>query len=89
MFVPDEKQFYENKTTIVVICRLVYRKGIDLLIELIPKICHRHPEVQFLIGGDGPKRVQLEEMREKYELHSRVLMLGVLPHNKVKNFFLI
>lgn len=83
MFVPDEKQFYKNQTTIIVISRLVYRKGIDLLIEVIPKICHRYPKVHFLIGGDGPKRVQLEEMREKYKLHSKVSMLGVLSHNKV------
>lgn len=83
MFVPDEKQFYGNQTTIIVICRLVYRKGIDLLIDLIPEICQKHPKVRFLIGGDGPKRVQLEEMREKFELHSKVIMLGVLPHNKV------
>lgn len=70
-------------TTIIVICRLVYRKGVDLLVDIIPEICNRHPNVRFIIGGDGPKRIELEEMREKYELYSRVQVLGVLQHNKV------
>jgi phosphatidylinositol glycan class A protein len=36
--------------TIVVISRLVYRKGMDLLVAIIPKICARHPDVRFIIG---------------------------------------
>lgn len=31
--------------------RLVYRKGIDLLVGALPKICERHSDVEFLIGG--------------------------------------
>ena len=67
--------------TIVVVSRLVYRKGIDLLIDVIPEVCRRHPNVEFLIGGDGPKRVALEEMREKHQLHDRVELLGNI-HNR-------
>ncbi|KAL2463424.1 UDP-Glycosyltransferase superfamily protein [Forsythia ovata] len=39
--------------------------------------------VRFIIGGDGPKRVRLEEMREKHSLQDRVDMLGAVPHAKV------
>ncbi|CAJ0931994.1 unnamed protein product, partial [Mesorhabditis belari] len=83
-FYPDRKQFFENPTTVIFLGRLAYRKGADLLCEVIPTVCHRYPNVQFLIGGDGPKRVDLEEMREKYGLHERVRMLGMLPHNRVR-----
>ena len=38
--------------------------------------------VRFLIGGDGPKRVDLEEMRERNRLHNRVFLLGELPHDE-------
>ena len=31
--------------TIVVVSRLVYRKGADLLVDLIPLVCQRHPQV--------------------------------------------
>ncbi|KAI6216319.1 GlcNAc-PI synthesis protein [Aphelenchoides fujianensis] len=70
--------------TIVVACRLVYRKGADLLVAVIPEVCRRHPTVRFIIGGDGPKRVDLEEMRERLNLHSRIEMCGMLPHSRVR-----
>lgn len=42
-------------------------------------------KVRFIIGGDGPKRVRLEEMREKHSLQDRVDMLGAVPHAKVRS----
>ncbi|CAI2339866.1 unnamed protein product [Caenorhabditis sp. 36 PRJEB53466] len=84
LFTPDPKQFHSNPTTIIFLGRLVYRKGADLLCEIIPKVCSHHKTVRFIIGGDGPKRIDLEEMREKHKLHERVVMLGMLPHNQVK-----
>ena len=39
--------------TIVVVSRLVYRKGMDLLAALIPDICSRHGDVDFLIGKNA------------------------------------
>ena len=36
-------------------------------------------------GGDGPKRILLEEVREKHRLHDRVKMLGMLQHCDVRN----
>jgi glycosyltransferase involved in cell wall biosynthesis len=41
--------------------------------------------VRFIIGGDGPKRVRLEEMREKHGLQDRVDMLGAVPHADVRS----
>lgn len=35
---------------VVVISRLVYRKGIDLLAGVIPAICLKYPNVSFIIG---------------------------------------
>ncbi|PIO67449.1 glycosyltransferase, group 1 family protein, partial [Teladorsagia circumcincta] len=69
LFYPDPKQFYGNPTTIIFLGRLV---------------CARHPHVRFIVGGDGPKRLELEEMREQYHLHSRVTLLGTLPHDMVR-----
>uniref|UniRef100_A0A0N4ZEH4 GlcNAc-PI synthesis protein n=1 Tax=Parastrongyloides trichosuri TaxID=131310 RepID=A0A0N4ZEH4_PARTI len=83
LFLPDVEQFYNNEITIVVACRLVYRKGADLLKYVIPNVCLLHPKVKFVIAGDGPKRVDIEIMREKYNLFDRVIMLGMVPHDKI------
>ncbi|VDH90319.1 phosphatidylinositol glycan, class A [Mytilus galloprovincialis] len=85
MFVPDPSKRHPGKITVVVVSRLVYRKGMDLLAGIIPDVCQTHPDVQFIIGGDGPKRILLEEVRERHELHDRVKMLGLLEHRKVRD----
>lgn len=71
--------------TVVIISRLVYRKGIDLVARAIPLVCAQDTRVQFLIGGDGAKRLLLEEMRENYRLHDRVTLYGAVPHTQVRD----
>jgi phosphatidylinositol glycan class A protein len=44
-----------NTINIVVICRLTFRKGVDLLVDVIPEVLRKQPNVHFIIGGDGPK----------------------------------
>ncbi|KAJ1913507.1 Phosphatidylinositol N-acetylglucosaminyltransferase GPI3 subunit [Mycoemilia scoparia] len=84
-FVPDPKAANPDYITIVVVSRLVYRKGIDLLVAAIPRICQKYPNVRFIIGGDGPKRIELEQMREKYQLQDSVELLGSVQHANVRN----
>ena len=72
-----------DRITVVVMSRLVYRKGTDILAGVIPTICAKYPEVDFLIGGDGPKRLAIEEIREKNGLLDRVTLLGAVDHAKV------
>lgn len=63
----------------------MYRKGIDLLVKIIPIVCSKFPSVHFIIGGAGPKKLLLEEMRERYQLHERVELLGAVPHHQVRD----
>ncbi len=67
-----------NQINIVMVSRLVYRKGIDLVVDVIPAICARFPNVHFIIGGDGPKKLLLEEMRERHQVR-RAQVSGCRP----------
>lgn len=69
--------------TVVMVSRLVYRKGADLLAALLPLACRRLPHVRFVIGGDGDRRSLLEETVDRHGLIERVSLLGALPHEKV------
>jgi phosphatidylinositol glycan class A protein len=69
----------------VVVSRLVYRKGVDLLVGIVPKICQLHSKVDFIIGGDGNKLLNLQEMVEREHLQDRVTFLGAVPHSNVVN----
>jgi phosphatidylinositol N-acetylglucosaminyltransferase subunit A len=84
-FLPDPSCRDACVVNIVVLSRLVHRKGIDLLVQVIPRVCNRIPTAHFIVGGDGPKLLLLEEMRERYQLHDRVELLGAVPHADVRN----
>ncbi|XP_061264089.1 phosphatidylinositol N-acetylglucosaminyltransferase subunit A isoform X1 [Bos javanicus] len=84
-FTPDPFRRHDSIITIVVVSRLVYRKGTDLLSGIIPELCQKYPDLKFIIGGEGPKRIILEEVRERYQLHDRVRLLGALEHKDVRN----
>jgi phosphatidylinositol N-acetylglucosaminyltransferase subunit A len=73
-----------NTINIVVICRLTFRKGVDLLVDVIPEVLRKHPNVHFIVGGDGPKMQILREMRDKYNITDKVELLGSLPHSEVR-----
>lgn len=45
MFKPAPERLSMDPIVIVVISRLVYRKGADLLVEVIPEVCHLYPNV--------------------------------------------
>ncbi|KAG9996381.1 phosphatidylinositol glycan, class A, partial [Aureobasidium melanogenum] len=71
--------------TIVVISRLFYNKGTDLLIASIPRILASHPNVRFIIAGSGPKAIDLEQMLDRHILHDRVTLLGPVRHEEVRD----
>lgn len=64
----------KDRTTIKIVtcCRLEYRRGIDLLLTIIPRFCEQFPYVKFVIAGDGPYRVRLEEIVRRNYLSDRV-----------------
>jgi len=84
-FEPPEARGAQRRspTTVVLLSRLVFRKGIDVVLELIPKSCARWPELHFIIGGDGPKRKALEDMVLGEGLQERVEILGHIARDKV------
>jgi len=71
--------------TIVVISRLFYNKGTDLLVAAIPRILAADPHVKFIIAGSGPKAIDLEQMLERNVLQDRVAMLGPVRHEEVRD----
>ena len=71
--------------TIVVVSRLFYNKGTDLLIAAIPRILAADSNVRFVIAGSGPKAIDLEQMLERRVLQDRVELLGPVRHEEVRD----
>jgi len=73
-----------ERVNVIVISRLAYRKGIDIVVDILPRICAAYPTVHFIIGGEGPKRHRLEAVCKAHELTDRVQLLGEVAHADVR-----
>lgn len=82
---PTRLRNFKEKITIVVISRLFPNKGADLLAGMIPKICAANDKVNFLIAGDGPKFIDIQQTIERHRLQDRVELIGGVKHEKVRD----
>ncbi|OQO05771.1 hypothetical protein B0A48_09865 [Cryoendolithus antarcticus] len=79
--------------TIVVISRLFYNKGTDLLISALPLLLRRHENLRFIIAGSGPKAIDLEQTLDSLPQglvympngQSRVVQIGSIRHEEVRD----
>lgn len=86
-FTPDPTKAPDFRKKIVVICssRLENRKGIDLLVEIIPLICNKFSHVNFIVVGNGTKKYKLEDMVKQTALNKRVRLKNGVPYDQVRN----
>jgi glycosyltransferase involved in cell wall biosynthesis len=58
--------------------RLVWEKGLDVLLDAWPQVLAAHPGARLLIGGDGPERTALETIVAQKALGGSVHMPGMV-----------
>lgn len=73
----------KNKVRIVVLSRMTFRKGMDLLMELLPVICKKYKNVEFLLCGGGDKKSLLINLVKDFKIESQVKFLGFEKYEKV------
>ncbi len=93
LLVPNGVNFEEVKETsqgkierqsLVLLGALHASKGVDLVIRSMPKIWQRFPQAKLVVIGSTPKAPGLPNYEKIFKsLGSRVVVLGVIPHEKV------
>ena len=79
--------------TVIVISRLFYNKGTDLLISALPLLLQQHENLRFIIAGSGPQAIDLEQTLDSLPQRlvytpsgqSRVVLLGGIRHEEVRD----
>lgn len=56
--------------------RLAPEKGVDLFLDAAARLAPRFPEARFLVAGEGPDRIALEERLDRLQLRGRAELLG-------------
>lgn len=65
-----------SRRVILTVARLVERKGVDTVLAALPEILRYHPDVLYVIVGDGVYRAELERLVSSLDLWHHVEFRG-------------
>lgn len=67
---------HEDSLIIISVAELHERKGLKYLIEAIPKVAEKFPNIKLVIVGEGPERSELEKLIKKLDIANHVILTG-------------
>ncbi len=84
-----KKYNLQGKKIFLVLGRLAKEKSVDVILTYFKKYVTNNPNnnLHLLIVGDGPNKVDLEELTKKYDLNDLVTFVGGIPHTEVAYFY--
>ncbi len=89
--VREQLQLPSNSTVIGTIAAFRKQKRLDLWLEAAAAVAAEHPEVHFLMVGDGPEKPTVLEFVDRYDLRSRVSLPGlqsnIMPYLEAMDVF--
>ena len=76
-----------GKRIILGVGRLVERKGFDQVLTALPLIVKRHPDLHYVIVGEGPYRAQLEALARDKGVADNVLFAGAVSDEQLVDYY--
>jgi colanic acid/amylovoran biosynthesis glycosyltransferase len=73
--------------TMVQACRLVPKKGLATALRGFARFAKAFPKSRFMIAGDGPLRLELEELVKQLGLQRAVVFLGFLGQTELRELY--
>jgi PEP-CTERM/exosortase A-associated glycosyltransferase len=62
-------------------------EGLDLLLDALPEILARRPEVRVLLVGGGPQEANLKSQSLRLGVVDKVVFAGRVPHDEVQRYY--
>lgn len=93
---PDMKKVFELKErygipsdvrNLIYVGRLAKEKNIDELINFLPAIKEREPDLKFIIVGDGPEKASIQNKAEKLNVTDSIVFTGAVPWSEIENYY--
>ncbi|MHB9019338.1 MAG: glycosyltransferase family 4 protein [Minisyncoccota bacterium] len=77
----------KDEYVILTTSRLVYKNGVDILIEALAKLKETRPNIKLLIIGGGPELANLQRTTNNLRLNNNVVFLGQIPQKDLPIYF--
>lgn len=72
---------------ILFIGRIAKEKSIDMIIRALPRTLEKVPEAKLVIVGDGPMRLELEELAHTLGVRNAVIFTGMQPWKTIGKMY--
>lgn len=86
-FIPPIQPRLGSIRNLVFVGRLVEKKGVTYLLQALPLVLRKHPQVRLCVIGHGPLRSQLESEVECLELKGVVSFVGPIAHHRLPEYY--
>lgn len=81
----------EGMSVLLTVARLVDGKGHERVLKVLPRLLESHPQLLYLIVGDGPIRSDLEKLSAELQISDHVRFIGLVadprPYYAVADIF--
>lgn len=83
------RKFGIKKSMLIVLAvgRLVYKKGMHVLIGAIPSVLKKYKNVHFIIVGDGDQRGELISLSKKLKIQDYLTMPGTIQRDELLSYY--
>jgi phosphatidylinositol alpha-1,6-mannosyltransferase len=76
-----------SRPVLLTIARLVARKGIDTVLDALPKVLSVHPDAVYVIAGDGPEADSLKALSRRLGVERAVRFPGVVTDEELSLWY--
>lgn len=83
----NQHQIQSQDVVLLAVGRLVYKKGFNYLIEAMPEVVKKFPQVKLLIGGEGDLFETWNNLIKKLNLEKNVFLIGTLPRDQILYYY--
>lgn len=76
-----------DRPLLVWVSRMVYKKGLSVLLEAMPEVLRQQPETLLVLGGYGDLRDELEQQARRLGVAESVLFPGPVERDAINGFW--
>ncbi len=77
-----ERYNLSGKKVVLTVCRLVSRKGVDIVIKAIKKLSDKYPDLVYIVIGSGPEMDHYKELARNLAVDDKVIFTGRVEDEK-------
>jgi PEP-CTERM/exosortase A-associated glycosyltransferase len=62
-------------------------EGLDILLQALPTLVSKNPNIRVLLVGGGPQDVELKTLAAQLGIQAQVIFTGRVPHDQVQRYY--